>query len=892
MNDSQNLATIELSNASTYQVKDMMGSLLEGCQIISPEWRYLYVNDAVCRQAKRTREQLLGRTMMEVFPGIETTPMFSLLRQCLEDQLPRNMENQFVYPDGSDGWFELRFNPIPEGVFVLSVEITKRRHFEEKQRLMLDVLQLINSAESWQTLLNTILEYLKKWSGCEAIGIRIKDGPDFPYFQTSGFSESFVRKETYLCSYDDNGEVRLDDQGKPIIACMCGNVLCGRFDPSKSFFTTDGSFWSNCTTDLLATTTDEDRLTRTRNRCNSSGYESVALIPLQSGKNTIGLIQLNDKQKGRFTKESIVQFRWIADNIANFIAKKQAELKVEQLNSLLHGIRKVNQLITREKNKDRLIRKACDILVESGEFNSAVIVLTNRLGKNIITHVRTGQKLEYLQKILESGTIPDCSCQAMTDRAVILRKKNRKSCRQCPVALSFPENEETLIIDLTHNGKLSGFMMTSLSLGLGDGMDEQLLLREVADDIAFALHGIEVEEERDKSTEALASTEEQLRQAQKLEAIGRLAGGVAHDYNNLLMVQLGYCELMDRKLKREDPLVKHLEQIRACANRAESLTRQLLAFSRKQTLQPEVLDLNSVVTDIEKMLPRLIGEDIEFIVDLADDLEKVLADPSQIEQIIMNLAVNARDAMPQGGKLIIETANVSLDEKYVRNHIDTNAGPHVVLAITDTGIGMDETTKSKIFEPFFTTKSKTKGTGLGLATVYGIVKQSGGSIWVYSELGKGTTFKIYLPSVNQDIVKRDKVEKGIPQGKGEKVLVVEDEPTLRDLIAQMVEELGYRVIVAANGGEALILFEEEESKPSLVITDVVMPGISGKVLVDRLHRIQPDLRTIYTSGYTDDAIVHHGVLDPGTPFLQKPFSIDELAIKIHEVLYLESPKLV
>jgi nitrogen-specific signal transduction histidine kinase/ActR/RegA family two-component response regulator len=391
-----------------------------------------------------------------------------------------------------------------------------------------------------------------------------------------------------------------------------------------------------------------------------------------------------------------------------------------------------------------------------------------------------------------------------------------------------------------------------------------------------------------RSEEALRTTEEQLRQAQRMEAVGRLAGGVAHDFNNILMVITGYCDLMKSRLRKEDSLAEHLSQIRDGAERAVALTRQLLAFSRKQTLQPEVLDLNALVSDIEKMLRRLIGEDIDFVTKLEEGLGRVNVDRGQVEQVIMNLAVNARDAMPQGGKLTVETADVQLDERYARSHVGATAGPHVMLAITDTGSGMDQETKDRLFEPFFTTKGKGKGTGLGLSTVYGIVKQSGGNIWVYSEPGKGTAFKIYLPRVEGAPVLRPKREAKVARGDGELVLVVEDEPALRGLLAGMIDDLGYRVKVTANGGEAVIAVEEEGMRPDLLITDVVMPGMSGVVLAERLRKSQPDLRTLFMSGYTDNAIVHHGVLDAGTPFLQKPFSVADLASKIEELLSARS----
>jgi len=379
--------------------------------------------------------------------------------------------------------------------------------------------------------------------------------------------------------------------------------------------------------------------------------------------------------------------------------------------------------------------------------------------------------------------------------------------------------------------------------------------------------------------------QEQLQQAQKMESIGRLAGGVAHDFNNMLGVILGYGENLLHQLHPGDPLREDVKEIVEAGKRAAALTRQLLAFSRKQPLQPEVLDLNTLVRDIAKMLKRLIGEDIDLKLSLADELDRVMADPGQIEQVILNLAVNARDAMPGGGKLTIETANVALDETYAQKHVGVHPGKYVMLAVTDTGCGMDKEVLSQIFDPFFTTKERGKGTGLGLATAYGIVKQSGGHIWAYSEPGRGTTFKIYLPQTEAIQEPRpDAEKKEATASGGEHVLVVEDEKNLRKMMKAMLSRLGYRVSLAANGGEALLLMEEKGLKPDLVITDVVMPNMSGRDLADRLQRNQPGLKVLYMSGYTDNAVVHQGVLDPGTPFIQKPFTLRDIAEKIQAVL--------
>jgi two-component system cell cycle sensor histidine kinase/response regulator CckA len=378
--------------------------------------------------------------------------------------------------------------------------------------------------------------------------------------------------------------------------------------------------------------------------------------------------------------------------------------------------------------------------------------------------------------------------------------------------------------------------------------------------------------------------EEQYRQSQKLESVGQLAGGIAHDFNNLLTVISGYGELMLRRVGRDDPLRRNLEEIKKAAERASSLTRQLLAFSRKQVLQPKVIDLTATVVNMDRMLQRLIGEDIQLVTLLDPGLEKVKADPGQIEQALMNLAVNARDAMPGGGKLTVETRNVYLDKAYARRHVSVTPGRYVMLAVSDTGTGMDAETQARIFEPFFTTKGPGKGTGLGLSMVYGIVRQSSGNIWVYSEPGHGTTFKVYLPVVYEEGESRDE---GVAPGRArgtETVLLVEDEEAVRRLLLDILESEGYTVLKAANGHEALEVCERHEGPIHLLMTDVVMPGMSGRQLVERMAEKCGDAKVLFMSGYTDNAIVHHGVLDAGTNFLQKPFTPDDVARKVREVL--------
>jgi two-component system cell cycle sensor histidine kinase/response regulator CckA len=443
-----------------------------------------------------------------------------------------------------------------------------------------------------------------------------------------------------------------------------------------------------------------------------------------------------------------------------------------------------------------------------------------------------------------------------------------ESREQVRVAIGYAANGAFVRKDMTVNDRVGGQRTFDFSVKpvVNEGGQIELLVAEARD----------ITDQK--------RLEEQFRQSQKMEAVGKLAGGVAHDFNNLLTIILGYSEVLQESLRDGDPLREWADEIHKAGSRAASLTGQLLAFSRKQVLVPVVLDLNALVTDMEKMLARLIGEDVDLAFLPASDLWRVRADAGQIEQVIMNLVVNARDAMPQGGKLTIETTNIELDEDYVAQHPDAHASQHVLLAVSDTGCGMDRATAARVFEPFFTTKAD-KGTGLGLATVFGIVKQSGGHVAVYSEPQFGTTFKIYLPRDTQEaITKRVTADPKSSLRGTETVLLVEDENGVRSLARVVLQRHGYKVLEARHGGEALLMCERCKDTIHLLATDVVMPNMSGRELVERLLPLRPKMKVLYMSGYMDDAIVRHGLVNAGVPFLQKPYSPDALLVKVREVL--------
>jgi GAF domain-containing protein/CheY-like chemotaxis protein len=620
-------------------------------------------------------------------------------------------------------------------------------------------------------------------------------------------------------------------------------------------------------------------------RATEAGLRGFAGLPLVVGDGIVGVLAIMFREPRQFTPDEKELMGLLADHAA--ISIHNARLlqestthqgRLEALLDVSHEVSKLQpvesllgtiaeacgHLLRAESVGFRLVEG--DELVVSGTWGDAHEIMLRprlKLGESLSGRVAVnGETLLVADLATDPRLLP--------------------AHREASARLGY---RSVLAVPVKIGARVMGVLNIQTKRAGGFSAEDVTIATAFASQAAVALENSRLYQETQRTCEELSATQDQLTQARKMEAVGRLAGGVAHDFNNLLTIMIGRSHMLLRRLGPQDPSRQEIELLQQTAGRAADLTRQLLAFSRKQVLQPRVLDLNAVVSHMGTMLRRLVGEDIALVTALDPAVGRVKVDPSQVQQIIMNLIANARDAMPWGGRLTIETADADLDAAYARRHVGVLPGPYVMLAVSDTGVGMDPETQARVFEPFFTTKGPGQGTGLGLATVYGVVKQSGGHIWVYSEPGQGTTFKIYLPRV-EETVEPATGGTGLaePAQGHETVLVVEDEGAVRELTRDLLRANGYTVLEARHGREALRIGEQHPGPIHLMLTDVVMPEMSGRELAEKLVPFRPAMAVIYMSGYTDTAVVHHGVLDPGTVFLQKPFTPDALARKVRQVL--------
>ncbi len=713
-------------------------------------------------------------------------------------------------------------------------DIAERKGTQSRIELAAEVLGILNRSNDLERIIDDILRLFKKNLGFEVTGIRLRDGCDFPYFVQNGFPDHFVQKESHLCSYDQAGQPVLDAAGKPVLECMCGNVLMGRTDPAKPLFTEGGSFWTNSTTDMLASTTENDRQVRARNRCNGEGYESVALIPIRSGSDIIGLLQLNDRRRDLLSPQLVQFLEGLGQSIGVAVKRQQAEQSLRES----------------EERFRTLIEAVTDYTYRAIVRDGRVVETTHGPGCLGLT----GYSPE------EFRADPDLWFR-------MVPPEDQPTVLEWATKLSSGQKVGPLEHQVVHkNGQTRWVRNSAVPRHdrLGQYTGYEGLIQDFTD---------------------YKRLQDQFAQAQKMEAIGQLAGGVAHDFRNQLAVVIGYAEMLLRRNLVNDKGRAKVQHIIEAADRSTRITGQLLAFSRQQTLQPEVINVNSVTADMMKSLAQTIGEDIRLSIVPNDELWSIRVDPGQFQQALLNLVLNARDAMPRGGRLAIETENVVLDEDFARQHVGISPGRHVVLTVSDTGDGMSPETLGHIFEPFFTTKPRGKGTGLGLAMIHGFVVQSGGAIDVQSMPDKGTTFRLHFPAVASvaDSAQPASRTQELSRGSGA-VLVVEDEQAIRRMLLETLGECGYTVKTAGNAQEAMALIDLPEQVIDLLVTDVVMPGWSGAELAKHFKAARPGVPVLMISGYTGTVLTGHGVVPADVNLLIKPFSSQSIVETVQKIL--------
>jgi PAS domain S-box-containing protein len=793
--------------------------------------RILYLNQAMCRLMGSSRiSELIGRNYFErIAPEFHDVVHERILMQHETGLAAPLMEMSYIRLDGSHVQVETTAVPVKfegrDSNVVFIRDITDRKRVDEERQKTVEFLSLAGTSASIKDLIRKATDFFIDVSGCEAVGIRLKEDEDYPYYETRGFPKEFIELENKLCARDEVGKVIHDYTGSPVIDCMCGNIICGRFDPSKPFFTINGSFWSNCTTELLASTSEAERQARTRNRCNGEGYESVALIPLTIGDERLGLIQINDKRRDRFTTEKIVQW----ERMAHYLSVALSKISVQE-----H-------------------------LRQSEEKFQRAFMATPLLFS--ITTVEDGRFIEVND---EFCTVSGFSRQELIGKTTVEVGGISSQDRQLVI--------ETMIMD-------------------GRIRDMELKLRTKQGKELICLYNAEiVETGGERLVLSLISDisekkelQQQLLQAQKMEAIGNMAGGIAHDFNNILQAMLGNIYLLRKNLGASSSLIDEVDEIEGLSNRASDLTKGLLAFSRKQVFDMRMIDLNGAIADLLKLVRRITGEDIIIELICSNEPLYVNADMGQLNQVLINLVGNARDAMTGGGTITLSTSLKNIDANFIASCGIPEAGDYAVFEVKDTGCGMDEETMSRIFEPFYTTKDVSKGTGLGLAIVYGVINQHKGFINVESSKGAGTAFAIYLPLIKEEVTGEITTASHVP-ALPRMIMVVEDEEKLRNILKTVLTELGHSVITAASGPEGIEIYRERKEEIEMVLMDIVMPEMNGLEVYDVLTVIKPDVRVLFMSGYPFDVLEQRKLVFEGMNIVSKPIQMHALNKKISEML--------
>ncbi|GMW00635.1 MAG: hypothetical protein AMXMBFR84_17720 [Candidatus Hydrogenedentota bacterium] len=877
---------------SEARFRTSLDAMLEGCQLIGSDWRYIYVNDVAVVQNRQPRDQLIGRTVHECFPGIEHTVVYAKMQQCMEERTAHNLETEFEFPDGQKGWFDVCIQPVPEGIFVLSLDISRRKRAEQRQKLWADAFA--HSAQGIAigdpgtgTLLscNPAFANLRNMTVEQLTGYKILD------LYPEEERESIV---DHIAECDRSGYVRFEVRTKThdgIARVLQMELVSVRDEEGKLLY-------------RVATALDISPLIRAQEllRSNQAMLRQILDTIPQSvfwkdlegrylgcnkvfaaaagadnpdwliGKNDFDMPWSKEESEAyRADDQAVIesgQAKWhIIEHIQRAdgvqIWADTSKLPLRDENGQIYGVLGVFEDITDRLRDQQALRESEERFRTAFENIPDVIVIYNQDLRityiNAATLLVTGRPAsDYIGKRDEEIWPPEVyELYLPTLRAAV----SERAIQHVEVALDLPVTGKRYL------------HITCVPIFDAKGRVNEVLT--ITHDYTA----------RQKAMEQNEKLEAQFQQAQKMEAVGRLAGGVAHDFNNMLAVITGNAGMALDSLDPDDPLYADLQEIMLASQRSAELTRQLLAFARKQTVVPKVLQINETIEGMLKMLSRLIGENIELTFKPSVQPLQVRMDPSQIGQILANLVVNARDAIHDVGEIQLETAATRIDGDYSTTHADFSPGDYVSITVSDNGCGMSKETQSRLFEPFFTTKPQGEGTGLGLATVYGIVRQNNGFVNVYSEPGSGSSFRIYLPLHVTGMDSQSAVKTPTELATGcETVLLVEDEPALLKLSTRMLEQLGYRVLPADSPIRAVEIAKEDTERIDLLVTDVIMPQMSGRDLWKIISELSPHTRCLYTSGYTADVIARQGVLDEGIHFLQKPYSKEELAVKLREVI--------
>lgn len=811
------------------------------CYQITVDGKIININGSAIKTLGYHKEELIGKSITQIAAPQSISKLNKILDQINEQKaIIKDEEIELLCKDNSLLVALLNMTPIKDKngkviyLIITLKDITDRKKTEKQKEFTNEILIKLNSQISKKKMIHEIIVLIKDFWDFDAVAIRLREGADFPYYELCGFPPDFVQKETFrkgnsksdtTTVTSDNEIKRNDHKEKEILECVCETVLSNNTDTNYSFFTKGGSFWINSTSELLVSIKNRKLPILPEECCLTTDYESLALIPVKFNKKIIGLLQINNKNKGKFKLELVHYLESICLSIGLTLGRIQVEEELRQLSTAIEQ-NPVSILITDNKGNIEYVNPK---FTEITGFTYEDVV--GKKPSILKTDYYSPTVYKRLWKTIKAGK---------TWKGEFYNKKKDGTYYWGHSTISPISNDE---------GKIIRF------LDINEDITEKKRL------------------------------EQQLIQAQKMEVIGTLTGGIAHDFNNLITIIKSFSEFILNSLEKKNEFYEDIEEINNAAIRAASLTRQLLVFSHKQVVKKNILNINNLIENLEKMLIRILGENINLTTELATDMQQIMADYGQIEQVIMNLVVNSHDAMPGGGTLIIKTSIQEFDKDSYQAATDLKSGRYVCLTVEDTGEGIKEEFINKIFDPFFTTKKIGKGTGLGLSVIYSIIKQHNGTINVDSIPGKGTCFNVYFPiHIETNLQKED--ETGLQkeyQGNGEGILIIEDDEVIRRFIVKKLSSKGFLVFEASNKTEAYRIFEKKEDKIDLIFSDVILPDCTGLEIVDKLIIKKPNLKILFSSGYTNNKVELEMILEKGYSFIQKPYTLTTILEEFYKL---------